>query len=154
MFRYERMPSDLTWRSAAWYVVDRERDAWLESLGTNGPPGHRVFALSVGGTRIPFEVDPRAEVDGVRMHQVTSFGYSRKAQISHGIEPYRVPGDDELGLQELAVEGMLAFMIAEADQMGYEPGDLPVQLNVPGLPVRRLTDYGYAGGVPTEVEHR
>ncbi len=152
MFRYERMPSDLTWRSAAWYVVDRERDLWLESLGTNGPIGHLVFVLCVGGTRIPFEVDPRAEVDGVRMYQVTSFGYSFKAKNSDGIEPYRVPEDDKLVLQELAVEGMLAFLIAEADQMGFDPGDLPVRLNVPGLPVRRLTDYGYAGGVPTEVE--
>ncbi|MCC2314063.1 hypothetical protein [Cellulomonas xiejunii] len=157
MFRYERMPSDLTWRSAAWYVVDRERDVWLESLGTNGPVGHRVFAVCVGGRKLPFEVDPRGDVDGVSMHQVTSFGFSRKAQVSHGIEPwepYPVPEADALVLQELAVEGMLAFMVAEACRMGYDPGDLQVQLNVPGAPVRRLADYGYAGGIPTDVERR
>lgn len=152
MFRYERMPSELTWRSAAWYVVDRERDVWLESLGTNGPTGHRVFALCVRGTKLPFEVDPRALVGGVRTRQVAAFGSSYKARNSHGIEPYPVHDDDDTrALEELAVEGMLAFMVAEAHRMGYDPGDLQVRLRI-GDGVRRLTDFGYSDGVPTEVE--
>lgn len=154
MFRYARMPSDLTWRRAAWYVVDHERDVWLESLGTNGPVGHLVFALCVGGTQLPFEVDPQAVVDGVQMHQVSSFGYSFKARNSHDIELYVVPEAETLALQELAVEGMLAFMVAEAHRFGYDPGDLPVRLNVRGRVVRRLTDFGYADGVPTDADPR
>ncbi|MCC2314062.1 hypothetical protein [Cellulomonas xiejunii] len=156
MFRYERMPSDLTWRSAAWYVVDRERDVWLESLGTNGPEGHRVFALCVRGTKVPFEVDTRAVLDGVEMYEVSSFGYSFKAQNSNGIEPYRVPEDPEvaLALEELAVEGMLAFLVAAAHRRGYDPGDLQVRLSARKAGVRRLSDFGYADGVPAEVDHR
>lgn len=156
MFRYERMPSDLTWRRAAWYVVDRERDVWLESLGTNGPVGHRVFALSIQGMKLPFEVDPRAVIDGVEMHAVSSFGYSFKAQNSHGIEPYSVPRDphEALALEELAVEGMLAFLVAAAHRRGYDPGDLVVRLCSRKGEVRRLTDFGYADGVPSEVDPR
>jgi len=72
---------------------------------------------------------------------------------SHGIEQYRVPEGDALALQDLAVEAMPAFLAADARQIGFDRGDLQVQLDVPGLPVRRLTDFGYSDGVPTEIEH-
>jgi len=146
------MPSELTWRTAAWYVVDRERDVWLESLGTNGPVGHRVFALSVGGRQLPFEVDERAVVNGVRVQQVSAFGYSHKARTSHGIDPYPVGDDDaSKALEELAVEGMLALELARAHRIGFTPDDLPVRLLL-GDGLRRLSDYGYSDGVLSEVE--
>ncbi|WP_443623226.1 hypothetical protein [Cellulomonas xiejunii] len=95
MFRYERMPSELTYRSNAWYVVDHDRDVWLEDLGTNGPRGHRVFALCFRGSRIPFEVDPSVEVDGTRVHQITTFGTSHTASFMHGVGEYAFSGKDE-----------------------------------------------------------
>lgn len=152
MFRYERMPSDLTYRSNAWYVVDHDRDVWLEDLGTNGPRGDRVFALCIRGSRIPFEVDPSVEVDGARAHQITSFGTSHTAAFTHGIGEYAFSDRDEvLAMEELAAEAVLALLAARGATFGWSPDDL-VQLGTGGRPVHQLVDFGYPDGVPTDGE--
>lgn len=156
MFRYEKVPPEMTHRSKAWYVVDRDRDLWLRSLGTNGPRGDRVFVLCVRGRKVSLEVDTNGRVDGLPTDQITTFGHSWKAEFSDGIPMQNFPDPDErFALQELAAEALLVLDAGERARYGLTPGAYRVALSAGDYPVYQLADFGYddemfAAGVSTD----
>ncbi|MCC2314057.1 hypothetical protein [Cellulomonas xiejunii] len=153
MFRYEVMPPELTSLTRVWYVVDHDRDVWLRGLGTNGPTGHRVFLLCVRGARIPFELDPFVEEQGVPVHQITIFGHSHTAAFTHGIQAHSFDDPEErFAIEELASEAVLAFLTARAAQLGAPAPGLRVRLISGDCPIYGLADFGYRDGVPTDGE--
>lgn len=145
MFRYEKMPPDLTYSSHAWYVVDRDRDLWLESLGTNGPSGDRVFALCVRGRKIPFEATDEIVTDGVLENRIQTLGASYQARFAHGIQWQTFPDPDErLAMEELAAEAVLVLHAGERAKHGLPFADHRVIGNKGA--VYRLADFGYPTG--------
>ncbi|MCC2314059.1 hypothetical protein [Cellulomonas xiejunii] len=151
MFRFEKMPPDLTYDSHSWYVVDRERDVWMESLGSNGPRGDLVFALCVRGRKIAFEVANDGVTDGLVVHQITTFGRSYQAEFAHGIRVQDVPDPDEtFALQELAAEALLVYHAGQRARFGRTSEGHRVALSAGDQPVYNLTDFGYDGGVSTD----
>ncbi|MCC2314058.1 hypothetical protein [Cellulomonas xiejunii] len=148
MFRYEKTPPELTVFSNDWYVVDRDRDVWLRSLGTSGPSGDRVYALSVRGKMIAFEVSDTDE--GALVEQMQTFGASHQARFAHGIPWQTFPDEDErVALEELAAEALLAYRAGERTHYGLPPEQHRVRLPGRHAPVHVLADFGYGTELST-----
>ena len=142
MFRYERTPRELTHSSHEWYVVDRDRDVWLRSLGTNGPSGDGVYVLSVRGRLIPFEVADTDE--GSLVEQMQTLGASHQARFAHGI-PWQTfeDQDERVALEELAAEALLVLHAGWRARHGLAPEQFRVRLSGRHAPVCALADFGY-----------
>ncbi len=142
MFRYEKTPRELTVSSHEWYVVDRDRDVWLRSLGTNGPSGDRVYVLSVRGRLIPFEVSDTDE--GALVEQMQTFGASHQARFAHGIAWQTFEDEDErVALEELAAEALLVHHAGWRARRSLAPEQFRVKLSGRNAPVHALADFGY-----------
>lgn len=147
MFRFEKMPPDLASDSHSWYVADRDRDVWMESLGTNGLQDHRVFAMCIRGRKLAFEVANDGVTNGLVVDRITTFGRSHQAEFAHGIPQQDVADTDEsFALQELAAEALLVYHAGMRARFGRTSENHRVMLSVGDKPVYRLADFGYGDG--------